>query len=329
MADDIYERIQAIEPKVRGANNAFRTDEPGDLEEFHAFYEPEEQAKVIDRARRAVADVLSIFERVKSDADALRHFLRTLAQPTRHLSVNLAAADPSFDASQVDAALKAPAAAPNSAPRRGTNSAPDAAPHGAVRDQVIELWRFLARTPEDDALLQAVAAEATGLTRKRGLAEVSFGRTVVKCAAPRKSAASIPSSYAAIADVFSGVLWNGRAGPVGYLGVTTKGTFAEGGWEPAALEEGDNEAFLGALAKAQKQLCDVHCAFACGSNWILFDPTRTAVNGEPALGFVSHGDCRWVPLEALDGMDSAAVLLRLLAWTLAGKRGLLGGDVFI
>ena len=42
---------------------------------------------------------------------------------------------------------------------------------------------------------------------------------------------------------------------------------------------------------------------------------------------MSHGDCRWVALPQLDALDAGQVLLRLMAWQLAGQRGLLG-DVY-
>ena len=57
------------------------------------------------------------------------------------------------------------------------------------------------------------------------------------------------------------------------------------------------------------------------------NPTRTTTTGEPGLAFVSHGDCRWVALPQLDALDAGQVLLRLMAWQLAGQRGLLG-DVY-
>ena len=191
-----------------------------------------------------------------------------------------------------------------------------------TKPSVLETLGVLASTPAEKKLLDDVAAKALEVKKKAGVVEIIFADTVVTCAKPAKAGASLPKSYAALAKTFGSVLWKHGSASIGYLGVTKSGELSNGSWESDALEEGDNEKFLAALEKAKLKPSDVGSAFACGQNWILFDPTRMAKNGEPALAFVSHGDCEWVPMKSADSHDASGVLLRLLAWSVAGNRGL-------
>lgn len=329
---DPFTRIEALVSSVSGARRAFRNfgSDPTDLEEFFAYYEDEaDRARVIARAHAAAAEVIATAAAIGDDDAARVHLVRSLGATARELGASLAAADPSFDPAPLNAALTPPAAAAPATKAR-VRDAVEASSDGdraRASAEASALLAFLARKPDDRTLLDALTARVTGVTKSRGGAKITCGRTVVTCTPPRKPGRTVPKSYAAVARVFGSVTWNAGAGPVGFVGVDAAGRIARSGWEPEALEEGDNQTFLRALSRAKKRPADVRCAFSCGSNWILFDPTRKAKSGEPALAFVSHGDCKWVPLRSLDALDAGAVLLRLLAWTIAEKRGLLG-DVY-
>ena len=316
------EQVQALQEQIVAAARAFRCfSAPGDLEEFYAYYEdqPDKQQAVIQRGRdaanafRTTWDVLA--QQPERDA-----WLKALRPPLQKLLTSVKAADPTFDRAAFDALLEAQTSPTAGAPEAGR---PDATSTPAdVRAHLA----FLARSPVDAALLQKVAARATRFAKNGATAQLAFRRTTVELAQPVKASPAIPASYAAVAARHGSVRWRG-AGSFGFTGLTAKGGFAEGGWETDALDEGENEVFLSALEAAGKKKNDVHCAFSCGSNWILYDPTRRTSRDEPAWGFVSHGDCNWVSLPSLDALDAGQVLLRLMAWQLAGERGLLG-DVF-
>lgn len=314
--DEAFEVVQQVLQQINGANSALRTlpDQADDLEEFFAFYDEDEQQAVLERCRKAARAFVSAWGQVKGSADNEKLYIRELRGPVARLSQSLKVGDPAFDTAPVEAVLAAVTLTPT---KRPTPQAPKA---GAAR-AVVDLFGFLARSPKDRALLDTIAAKAIEVKKKSGSAEISFETTVVKCAKPAKPAKGVPTSYAAIASVFGSVLWKHGGATMGFLGITKTGALAKGTWEPEALEEGDNEVFLAALKKAKLKPSAIQSAFACGSNWILFDPTRLAKNGEPALAFVSHGDCAWVPVKSADGHDASGVLLRLMAWSLAGERG--------
>ncbi len=320
-ANDAFALASKLSDRLHGASSAFRTmpDAPQDLEEFYAFYEPDEQRAVIERGRQALREFMAAFEQVKGDPEGEQVFVKELKRSVGRLNASLKAADPGFDPAPVDAALAIVV------PRVTRREGPKVAAPG-TSEKVTELFGFLASSKAEKALLTEVAAKALDLTKKGGSTEVTFEDAVMTCGPKVKPAASVPASYAGIAKVFGSVLWKSsgpRGGPsVGFCGLDKKGQFNDGSWEWQALEEGDNEALLKALKKAKLGLRDIHCAFACGQNWVLFDPTREAKNGEPALAFVSHGDCEWVPMKSADGHDAPGVLLRLMAWSLVGKRGL-------
>ncbi|MFZ5444057.1 MAG: hypothetical protein ACOZQL_28895 [Myxococcota bacterium] len=320
MSDEQYAQVQELGLALVSAADAFRTyGAPDDLEEFFAFYEDDEaaQQRIIKSGRATVASFRRVYDALAGVPEREK-WLRPHLTPFRNLLLTLSAADSSFDAAPFVALAEALAAP---APAAGVKRAP--AP-GAASAEAKKALAFLARTTADRALLELIASKATAAEDKAGTLTLSFGRTRVELAPPRKPARGIPASYGELAAVHGSIRWKGE-GSFGFTGLDAKGRFAEGTWEPEALEEGDNDALFAALKKARKKASDVHCAFSCGQNWILYDPTRTTKRDEPALAFVSHGDCKWVPLEKLDGLDARQVLLRLMAWQLADKGGLLDG----
>ncbi len=326
MSEDLYERVAALEQRLNSATRGFRLHgDPDDLEEFFAYYEDDEaaQRRIIAAARAAVDDLRALHDGLPAAGPARAKALRPLLRRFRDLVTALSVADRTFDAAPALAladglsAPPSPAAAPAAGP--GPGRADDA-------DRARAALSFLARTEDDAALLTQVAAQVSGATTRDATVVLEFGRTQVELAPPRVAAPGVPASYGAVAAVHGAVRWTG-AGTFGFTGLDAEGRFAHGTWEPDALEEGDNADLLDALAQAGKTVHDVACAFLCGQNWILYDPVRTTPRGEPGLAFVSHGDCRWVALPQLDDLDAGQVLLRLMAWQLAGRRGLLG-DVY-
>ena len=296
-------------------------DSPTDLEEFYAYYDEGEQKAVIAKAHAAVSAFSAGFEQVKGDPESAKVFVRALMHEMRDLCASLQAADKTFDPAAVEAALTSVTFAPTQRALANAAAARAVATPGA-REAALEVFGFLATSKADRALLEEVAAKALDVKKKGGTVELSFADKVVTCTRPAKPAAGVPPSYAAIAKRFGSVLWKHGGPSMGFVGVDKSGKLTDGSWEWQALEEGDNAKLLAALKKARRKPGDIHCAFACGSNWILFDPTREAKSGEPALAFVSHGDCEWVPMKSADALDASGVLLRLMAWSLAGKTGL-------
>jgi hypothetical protein len=322
VSDDIHERVAALEQRLSSATRGFRLHgEPDDLEEFFAFHEDdaEAQRRVIGAARAAVDDFRALHDAV-AEAPARAKALRPLLRRFRDLVTALSVADRTFDPAPARALADA-VASPPAAPGAGSPAA-----RGDAAERARAALSFLVRTEEDAALLALVAAQSTGTSTQGDAVGLEFGRTRVELAPPRSAAPGIPASYGVVAGVHGAIRWKG-AGTFGFTGLDVDGQFARGTWEPEALEEGGNAALLAALAQAGKTPSDIACAFLCGPNWILYDPTRTTTTGEPGLAFVSHGDCRWVALPQLDALDAGQVLLRLMAWQLAGQRGLLG-DVY-
>ncbi len=309
--DEAFELLQPLMSQVATANRAFRTmpNAPDDLEEFYEFYDEAEQRSVVERAHKAVAALLAGWAQLKGPADNEKLYVRELRRPTQQLCASLKAADATFDSAAIDAVL---AGVTLPATSRAIAAPPATAP--GTEQAVLALLGFLARTDDERTLLGQIAANALTITERAGSVEITFSSSVLVCDAPGKSAANLPASYAAIASVFSRIVWKHGGASMGYVGSTASS------WEWQALDEGDNATLLAALTQAKLQPSDIRCAFACGSNWILFDPTHNAKNGEPALAFVSHGDCKWVPMRSADEHDASAVLLHLMAWSLAGKR---------
>ena len=311
---------QPIATQVRAVRSKFRTPfDPEDLEEFFAFHDdPKEQQEIIETGRKALAGFVAGFEKVRGHDEAAKVFIRELKPQVAPLAKTMKVADPKLDLAPVEAALNGVVFAPTSRALAAVASPKVAA--AGTSEAVTALFSALARTKEEKALFAKVAAKALGVSKKGGVTEVAFEGTVVSCGKAAKPAASVPESYAALAKIFGSVLWkHGGGASMGFLGIGTGGTLASSSWEAEALTEGDNAAFLAALKKARVKPSEVRCAFACGANWILFDPTRETKRGEPALGFVSHGDCEWVSLKKADAHDAPAVLLRLMAWSLAGE----------
>ncbi|MFO0668086.1 MAG: hypothetical protein U0235_00475 [Polyangiaceae bacterium] len=251
---DPFARIEALVSSVSGARRAFRNfgNDPSDLEEFFAYYEDEaDRARVIARARAAAAEVIATAAAIGDDDAARIHLVRSLTAAARELGASPAAADPSFDPAPLKAALTPPAAAaPGTARGRDAVEAPSDGDRGRAAAEAAALLAFLARKPDDRTLVDAFAARVTGVTKSRGGAKITCGRTVVTCTPPRKPGRAVPKSYAGVARVFGSVTWNAGAGPVGFVGVDAVGRIARSGWEPEALEEGDNR--LCALSRAKK-----------------------------------------------------------------------------
>jgi hypothetical protein len=308
----------ALAEKIRKAKFRTTREEPEDLEEFYAYYDEDQQRVVVQAAEEAVALFLTGFASVSSSSDASRAFVREVKEPVRLLCRSLRAAKPTFDPSAVEAALSSVTFTPPRRTAEGSKPTPEA------RAAFNDLFADFANSQEERTLLDTVAAKACSVQTGSGPVVVTFsgGRTL-STSKPGTPGPSFPPSYAALATRFGSVLWQHGGASMGFLGVDRTGSPNGGSWEWAALEEGGNADLLASLRKQKRGFKDIHCAFACGQNWILFDPTRTAANGEPALAFVAHGDCVWRPMRSADGLHASGVLLRLMAWSLADLTGLL------
>ncbi|MBK8014192.1 MAG: hypothetical protein IPK13_22935 [Deltaproteobacteria bacterium] len=203
---------------------------------------------------------------------------------------------------------------------------------GSVAERFRQALGFLAESETDEQLLEELAAKVQEVRAgKEGEVEWVFPKErrggILVCHPPleRNPAQGVPESYAAIASKFNGITCEyGGGGWLGFCGLNQQGGLAgDGGWEAEALEEGENEELLEKLAEQELTPDDIQGAFYCGQNWILFDPFRKNKRNEPALAFVSHGDCKWEPIKSADNLSYAGVLLRLLVWGLLGKPGLI------
>lgn len=203
-------------------------------------------------------------------------------------------------------------------------AAPNLEPPEQRAARFTELFAPLANSEEDRALVAALAARVTSISDDRR--KVVFDDIEMNLAEPRTPAADVPASYGVLARRFSSAIWDSPGGgDMGYLGIREDGTLAgDGGWECDALNEGGNSELLEQLATAGKSLHEIQGAFACGQNWILFDPLRNNELGEAALAFVSHEDCRWVPITSADALSAGAFLLRMMARAFLDRDDLVG-----
>lgn len=128
-------------------------------------------------------------------------------------------------------------------------------------------------------------------------------------------AADVPPSFLALVRAFNGLTYEGYL-PMGLNGLGASGSIkgASGGWEHQALLEAEeaNAAFLAKLTEAGLSSKDVPGPIDYFQNWLVLNPAETNKLGEPALYFVSHGDCEAVPVTEAADLKWGPILLRLL-----------------
>ncbi|AOP36164.1 molybdate metabolism regulator [Leptospira tipperaryensis] len=124
----------------------------------------------------------------------------------------------------------------------------------------------------------------------------------------------LPKSYVKTVKVHNGIYFEDLGGgSIGFFGLDEKGKINAGGWEPEAIEEGDNEEFLEALENKELSVEDAPCIIEFGQNWILSDPLKKTIHKEPAYLFVSHEDCEVVTIKKANQFLFGPILLRVLA----------------
>jgi hypothetical protein len=103
----------------------------------------------------------------------------------------------------------------------------------------------------------------------------------------------VPADTSALTRVHNCISWDVMgAGPYGLNGVFN-GKINSGGWEWDALEEAEDENanFISSVKEAGLELKDVVSPLSYGQNWVIYHPSESVAPGQPALYFVSHGDC--------------------------------------
>ena len=133
---------------------------------------------------------------------------------------------------------------------------------------------------------------------------------------------SVPSSMIDFCRVHNGVEWTGYLDS-GFNGLTDNGEVASGGWECEALEEAEksNADFLKKLKDAGLEVDDVPGPFDYGQNWLILHPGEKNKIGESRLYFVSHGDCKAVPVKAAENLRWGPIVLRVMVQNMLGRSG--------
>ncbi|TGK36003.1 WGR domain-containing protein [Leptospira gomenensis] len=138
----------------------------------------------------------------------------------------------------------------------------------------------------------------------------------IRCSAPFAGtpAKGLPISYVKAARVHNGMYFEDfGGGAVGFFGIGSDGKINSGGWEPEAIEEGDNEEFIERLENKDLSVSDMDCIIEFGQNWILSDPLKKTTHKEPGYLFISHEDCELVSIEGANRLTFGPILLRVFA----------------
>jgi hypothetical protein len=196
----------------------------------------------------------------------------------------------------------------------------DADPAAAVRRHL----SFLARTPECERLLDALMANFLRVQATSDVLELTFRYTdfddeaVIELRRPYDGdTGGAPASVAEVVRVHGSIGWDSLGGGgIGFSGAVN----GSWNWEPEALIEAAdrNEVFLRELDAAGLTYEDVDGAFDYGQNWLIWHPARRNALGEPALYFVSHGDCLAVEVKGAADLTYGQILLRLMAQNITG-----------
>ncbi|MBK8012612.1 MAG: WGR domain-containing protein [Deltaproteobacteria bacterium] len=199
-----------------------------------------------------------------------------------------------------------------SSTRGGTQSGASAdgeGPAGKLR----ALLSGLCSTQSDQKILNALCKKVKSVSGK-GPYKVEFEEGEMEVSPPREVVyrEELPRSFSEIAGVIGSVLWD-AGGPEMGFGLSKSG-------QPEADDEGieflrdEDPDTVEELDKAG----GASAAFACGQNWLVFDPTRKLKNGEKALAFISHESVEWEPVKSADSLDYKQILLRLIADQMIG-----------
>ncbi|GIH02209.1 hypothetical protein Rhe02_02760 [Rhizocola hellebori] len=160
---------------------------------------------------------------------------------------------------------------------------------------------FLVDSPESEGRLSALLEKLIDVRIEEQRLELVFGyeqfddECVVSLESPYFGDTSdAPASVAEVARVHNGIGWESLGGGgFGFSGFDDGCFLGGGGWEAEALTEAaqENKDFLDELDAAGLTVDDVVSPMDYGQNWLIWHPVKTNSRGEPALYFVSHGDC--------------------------------------
>ncbi len=192
---------------------------------------------------------------------------------------------------------------------------------------------FLTDSPESDSRLAALLNALVDVRVAGERLELVFTyakyddeECVVELDAPYAGDTSdAPASVAEVARVHNGIGWESLGGGgFGFNGFADGVFVGGGGWEPEALTEAadDNAALLGQLAEAGHTVDDVVSPSDYGQNWLIWHPLEKNLHGEPAVYFVSHGDCVAVPVTRAVDLRFGPLLLAMMAQEILGHDAL-------
>jgi hypothetical protein len=191
---------------------------------------------------------------------------------------------------------------------------------------------FLVDSTECERLLGELVQNLLGAHVEDGSLQLVFRYSefddeecIVVCDEPHRgdiAADAAPASVAPVVRVHNGIGWESPGG--GGFGFTgfENGTFVGGGsWSYRALQEAAerNSTFLGQLEQAGLSPRDVVSPSDYGQNWLIWHPATKNANGEPAVYFVSHGDCVAREVSAARDLAFGPLLLRIMAQEILGQ----------
>ncbi|AXR67800.1 molybdate metabolism regulator [Leptospira mayottensis] len=155
-----------------------------------------------------------------------------------------------------------------------------------IKEEFFKHFSFLAESNEDKEILSKLAAQVLHIhvdQEEALIVELKYNDPdfselcEIRCNPPFTGGPpkGLPKSYVKTAQVHNGIYFEDLGGgAIGYFGISEKGKIIEGGWEPEALEEGDNEEYLETLEEKELSIDDIPCIIEFGQNWILSDPLK-------------------------------------------------------
>ena len=183
---------------------------------------------------------------------------------------------------------------------------------------------FLADSPESEAMLGDLLGNLVTARIENDSLELVFRYVefddetcVVGFRPPYAGDTSdAPPSVGEVARVHNGIGWESLGGGgFGFIGFHDGRFVGGGGWEPEALLDAaeENRAFLDQLDEAGLTPDDVLSPSDYGQNWLIWHPTEKNAHGEPAVYFVSHGDCVATPVTRARDLAFGPLMLAIMA----------------
>jgi|KBSSwiStaDraftv2_1062776.scaffolds.fasta_scaffold325217_3 hypothetical protein len=188
---------------------------------------------------------------------------------------------------------------------------------------------FLTGSPESDRQLSALLANLVDARIAEERLELVFRyaefdrECVVSFESPYFGDTSdAPASVADVVRVHNGIGWESPGGGgFGFIGFVDGCFVGGGGWESEALldAEEDNRDFLDQLSRAGLTADDVVSPSDYGQNWLIWHPVEKNLRGEPAIYFVSHGDCVATAVARANDLAFGQLLLAIMVQEILGQ----------